>query len=156
MDIYTVSFFGHRELPNLWRYEDILEKHIRNLIENKQYVEFLVGRDGDFDQLASSTIIKCTKALDYGNTHHTLVLPYMRADYRDNEEYFLRYYDEVEICEASSSAHYKSAIAIRNRYMVDRSDLIIFFVSHSGGAYNTLKYAEKQGKIFINIAESTE
>ena len=151
MDIYTVSFFGHREMYQTFKYEKILEKYIRKLIETKMYVDFLVGRDGDFDQMVSSTIVKCVESLDYGNTSHILVLPYMRADYRDNEEYFLKYYDEVEICAASSSAHFKSAITIRNHYMIDRSDLVIFCVDHKGGAYNAMKYAEKNGKDFINI-----
>ena len=153
MDIYTVSFFGHRELYDFTRYEEILEKHIRNLIEVKEYVDFLVGRDGDFDQLVSSTIIRCVDKYAYGNTHHILVLPYMRAEYRDNMDSFLKYYDEVEICSSSYDAHYKSAITIRNRDMVDRSDFIFFCVDREGGAYKTMKYAEKQKKPYINIAE---
>ncbi len=152
MEIFTVSFFGHRELHSLSRYEDILEKHIRDLIQAKEYVDFLVGRDGDFDRLVSSTIIRCADKYGYGNTHHILVLPYMRAEYRDNMDSFLNYYDDVEICSSSSDAHYKSAITIRNRDMVDRSDFVIFCAEHEGGAYRTMKYAEKQKKPYINIA----
>ena len=38
--------------------------------------------------------------------------------------------------------------------MVDRSDLVVFFVERDkGGAYQTMKYAKKQGKEIINIAE---
>ena len=154
MDIFTVSFFGHRKLYHTEQYKSILKKHICGFIESKDYVEFLVGRDGDFDLLVSSVITKCTEMLDYGNTRHILVLPYMRADYRDNREYFLEYYDEVEVCPASSEAHYKSAITVRNRDMVDRSDLIVFCAEHKGGAYDTMKYAEKQGKEYINIADN--
>ena len=154
MNIYTVSFFGHRELPQMWRYESVLEKHIRTLIDSHEYVDFLVGRDGDFDHLASSTIIRCAAALDYGNTRHILVLPYMRADYRDNRDSFLKYYDEVRICEASTGTHYKSAIQIRNRYMVYQSDLVICYIQHnSGGAYQSIRYAEKQSRKIINLAD---
>lgn len=154
MDIYTISFFGHRRLNNTEQYESILRDHICDFIESKEYVEFLVGRDGDFDLLASSVIVKCTQKIDYGNVRHILVLPYMRAEYRDNKEYYLQYYDDVEICERSSDTHYKSAITIRNREMVDRSDLVIFCVEHSGGAYKTMKYAEKCNKEYINIANA--
>ena len=154
MNIYTVSFFGHRELLQMWRYESVLEKYIRTLIDSHEYVDFLVGRDGDFDHLASSTIIKCAAALDYGNTRHILVLPYMRADYRDNEDAFLKYYDEVRICDASVGSHFKSAIQIRNRFMVDQSDLVISCIlQNSGGAYKTIRYAEKQNRKIINIAD---
>ena len=78
----------------------------------------------------------------------------MRADYRDNEENFLKYYDEVEICEKSCKAHYKSAIRIRNRDMVDRSELVICYVENKqGGAYTTMQYALKQCKKVINVAD---
>lgn len=76
---------------------------------------------------------------------------------RKNEDNFYEYYDEIEICEESSRAHFKSAIQIRNRYMVDRADLVICYIDHeNGGAYQTVKYAEKQGKKIINIANESE
>jgi len=40
--------------------------------------------------------------------------------------------------------------------MVDRSDLIVFYVErNSGGAYQTLRYAEKQEKAYINISDNS-
>ena len=81
-------------------------------------------------------------------------MPYARAEFTNNEQAFLEYYDEVEICEKSARAHFKAAIQIRNRAMVDRSDMVIFCIQHqSGGAYKTMKYAEKIGKTIINIAK---
>lgn len=39
--------------------------------------------------------------------------------------------------------------------MVDRADLIICYVKENeGGAYSTIKYAKKQRKIIINLAEN--
>ena len=71
-------------------------------------------------------------------------------------ESFHDYYDEVELCEESGRAHFKSAIQIRNRSMMDRADLVICFVNHkSGGAFATLQYAMKPGKTIINLAEDT-
>ena len=87
-----------------------LENIIENFVKSKEYVEFLVGRDGDFDILVSSVICRITQKYNYGNAAHIFVLPYMRAEYRDNKESFLRYYDEVEICEKFCKAHYKSAM----------------------------------------------
>ena len=103
--------------------------------------------------LASSSIKRAIKKYSYGNTSFVLVLPYLKAEYRDNEKYYLDYYDEIEICDNSSRSHYKSAIQIRNRSMVDRSDLVICYVKHkSSGAYKTINYAEKQKRNIINIA----
>ena len=46
------------------------------------------------------------------------------------------------------------AITYRNRFMVDKADLIIAYIDHEwGGAYNTYKYAKKKGKRIINLAE---
>ena len=155
MDIYTVSFFGHRSIEYGMDIESSLDKLLHNLIAQKEYIDFLIGRDGEFDLLASSAIKRAARNHGYGNTHFTLVLPYMKAEYRDNEKEYLDYYDEVEICAESSEAHPKSAIQIRNRSMIDRSDLVICCIQHkSGGAYRTIQYAKKQGKEIINIAET--
>ncbi len=65
---------------------------------------------------------------------------------------YLNYYDEVEICTDSSEVHYKSAIQVRNRCMVDRSDLVVCCIQHkSGGAYKTVQYAIKNGKRIVYL-----
>ena len=153
MNIYTVSFFGHREVDNLFHIEDQLSELIRDLLGSKEYVEFLVGRNGEFDQAVSSTIKRVKRSYRDDNCCHTLVLPYATAEYRENEESFLNYYDDITFFESAHKAHFKAAIQIRNREMVDRSDLIVFYVKRkSGGAYQTYQYAEKQGKSVINLA----
>ena len=147
MEIYTVSFFGRREIENALEVERKLEAKITELIQTKQYIEFLVGREGEFDILAASVVKRVKKQMDYGNCSLIWVLPYIKAEFRDNEKNFLEYYDDVEVCEQSANAHFKSAMQIRNRAMVDRSDLVICCIQHkSGGAYKTVQYAEKQDK----------
>ena len=154
MNIYTVSFFGHRCIEYWTEIGNRLDKLLHDLITEKEYIDFLIGRDGDFDLLASSAVKRAVNSYGYGNTHFTLVLPYMKAEYRDNEKEYLDYYDEVEICAESSDAHPKSAIQIRNRNIVDRSDLIICCIQHkNGGAYETVRYAEKQNKKIVNLAD---
>ena len=154
MEIYTVSFFGHRLVERASEIEVRLEILLHDLITQKEYVEFLIGRDGEFDLLAASAIRRAVNQYGYGNTSIILVLPYMKAEYRDNEQSYLSYYDEVEICSESSDAHYKSAIRLRNRSMVDRSDLVVCCIQHkSGGAYRTMQYAIKQVKQVRNLAD---
>ena len=154
MNIYTVSFFGHRYIERGNEISDRLDKLLHDLITQKEYVDFLIGRDGDFDLLASAAVKRAIRSYGYGNTHFTLVLPYMKAEYRDNEKEYLDYYDEVEVCYESSITHPKAAIQIRNRSMINRSDLVVCCVQHkNGGAYHTLQYAEKQGKRIINITD---
>ena len=155
LNIYTVSFFGHRSIERASEVENRFDKLLHELIAQKECVEFLIGRDGEFDLLASAAIKRAVREYGYGNTHFTLVLPYMKAEYRDNEKEYLDYYDEVEVCAESADAHPKAAIQIRNRKMVDRSDLVVCCIQHkSGGAYKTMQYAEKQGKSIVNLADN--
>ena len=144
MNLFAVSFFGHRQVDDPFLIERQLESIIRELLLTKEYVEFLVGRDGEFDQLVSSTVRRCKRTIRDDNSSLVLVLPYMTAEYRNNEESFHEYYDEIEICLESAEKHFKSAHQVRNRSMVDRSDLVIFCIEHnSGGAYQTMQYAKK-------------
>jgi len=151
LDVFTVSFFGHRILEE-WKDREI-EEVIKMLLIKYEYVEFLVGRSGDFDQLVSSTIRRVRREWGSNNSSHTLVLPYLTAEFKNNEEILSKYYSEIEFCEASINAHFKSAYQIRNREMVDRSNLIVCYLKNDfGGVYQTIKYAEKLGKRIINVA----
>lgn len=153
MEIYTVSFFGHRQLDDFFRAERRLEKLIRELLSKKEYVEFLVGRNGDFDQLAASTVLRLKRTVRDDNSSLVLVLPYLTAEYAGNRDSFENYYDEIEISQAAAGSHFRSAIQTRNREMVDRSDFVICCIERDrGGAYQTMQYALKQGKKLTNIA----
>ena len=157
MNTYTVSFFGHRCIENALDVERRLEQLIRTLLREYEYIEFLVGRDGEFDQIVSSTIRRCKREYRADNSAHIWVLPYPTAEFRANEESFQDYYDEIEVCEAAAGSYYKNAHQTRNRAMVDRSDLVVFCIQHaSGGAWQTMKYTKKQGKPCINLNEQLE
>ena len=152
--VYTVCFFGHRQIDDFNLVEQKVEMLIVRLLNEHEYVEFLVGRDGEFDQLVTSAIFRCRKRLDTANCSVTWVMPYLKADYVKNSDSYDNYYDSVEVCEQSANAHPKAAIQIRNRAMADRSDLCVFYVTHkSGGAYQTLRYAERTGADIINLLD---
>lgn len=78
----------------------------------------------------------------------------MKSELRDNEESILNYYDNIEIDSEASVAYFKNAIRIRNRRMVDRSQLVICYIDHNkGGAYTAVQYARKIGCTVINIVD---
>ena len=157
MRIYSVAFFGHRYVDDIIKVENLLEKQIRKLIDENEYVEFLVGRNGDFDQCVSSSVLRVRKNHRDDNSALVLELPYPTAEYLNNKKYFHDYYTDVEISHAASVAHPKSAIQIRNREMVERVDLIICYIEREkGGAWQTVEYAIKQGKAVINLSEEHE
>lgn len=151
LNIYTVTFIGHRHIDKFFPIEEKVEQTVRKLINEKVYVDFLVGRNGDFDQIVSSVILNVKKKVFSANASLIWIMPYETAEYRNNAESFEKYYDEIELCNESACAHFNSAIQLRNRYMIDRADLLICFVKKEGGAYQTMKYAIKTGKKVINI-----
>ena len=121
LDIFTVSFFGHRIVENFSLIESQVEKIIMDLLSEKEYVEFLVGRNGEFDQIVSSSIRRAKKNYRDDNCCHNLILPYETAIYHNNYDYFNNYYDQVDIFKKSNS-HFKAAIQERNKEMVNRSE----------------------------------
>ena len=151
MEIFTVCFFGHRTFENEKEIEQELERILNKIIDEKEYVEFLVGRNGDFDILVSSVVHRTKRKCEKDNFDIVLVLPYPMADYTQNTQAYNDYFDFVEICEKSDGKYFKNAI---NRDMVERSDLVICYVEHeSTGAYKTMKYAQNLNRQVINIYE---
>ncbi len=147
---YTVSLFGHRIIEDYITAESKLYELLRIVMQNdSREIEFLVGRNGDFDQMAASVIRKLKKDTGNDNVFLTLVLPYETAELRNNTEAFESYYDSIEICD---SKNFRYAIVERNRDMIDRSDMVVVYVKNeSGGAYQSLKYAEKNQKRVVNL-----
>lgn len=152
LSVYTVCLFGHRQVDDFQSAEQAVESIIEDLLKEHEYVEFLVGRDGEFDQIVSSTVLRIKKRMDSANCSLTWIMPYQKAEYVNNRDSYDSYYDSVEVCEKSAHAHPKSAIQIRNKEMVDRADLCVFYVTRkNGGAYQTLRYAVKAKANYVNL-----
>ena len=153
MNFFTVSLFGHRVVYEMQHVGDALIPLVRELLRTKAHVVFLVGRNGEFDEYVASLIKQERKNTDKENCDVTLVLPYKVADM----EYYEKYYDGIIIPACVQKAHYKAAIPLKNRWMVEQSDLVIVCVEHEGGgAYTAMKYAEKQNKRVINLCVRRE
>ena len=149
-DVYRVAFFGHRRIYNIREIEEKLVPILNELILTKEYVEFYIGRNGDFDEFVASVIKRVQKQLDRDNNVMILTLPYTVKDI----EYYENYYDEIVIPDAIGKAHPKAAITLRNRWMVDTADLVIAYIEHEeGGAYAAVKYAKKGNKKVINLID---
>ena len=148
MNIFTVCLFGHRKIKNTREIENSLSPIIKNLIQAKEYVSFLVGRNGEFDEYVASVIKHVQRECGKENSDITLVLPYKVADL----EYYEKYYDSIIIPENVYGAHPKSAITLKNQWMIEHSDLVIAYVERSnGGAFQAVKYAKKLNKDIFNL-----
>ena len=66
-------------IDNFPKVEDQVKKIVRHLIQEKQYVEFLVGRDGDFDQIVASTVRRVKRAVRDDNSVLVWVMPCLNS-----------------------------------------------------------------------------
>ncbi len=154
MQPYIVALFGHRDFAATREIEQRLYDLVADLLRSKPYVEFLVGRDGAFDLFAASVVKRCRQSVRDDNSALIWVLPYLTADFRENQAAYQNYYDEIILSPAVQGKHFKAAISARNREMIDRADLVILCVQKNcGGAYQALRYARQQGKDIVNVAE---
>lgn len=148
MNIYRVAFFGHRRICNIREIEERLVPILEDLICKHEFVEFYIGRNGEFDEFAASVIKSVQKRLDRDNSALILTLPYTVKDI----EYYEEYYDEIVIPDAIGGAYPKAAITLRNRWMVETCDLVICYIEREeGGAYAAVEYAKKNEKCVINL-----
>ncbi len=128
--------------------EDCLSEILFELLRNKEFIEFQIGRNGEFDIFAASCIKRIQKCLGCDNSAMTLVLPYPVSDI----EYYEKYYDSILIPKEISKIHPKKAITARNKWLVENSDMLIAYVRReSGGAAACLKMAEKNGIKIVRI-----
>lgn len=152
--IYTVSFFGHRVVQRLDDADGAVYGLICALLREKERLDFLVGFGGDFNDIVSAAVRRARKAVRDDTATLTLVLPYENAATRKDSNLLLQYYDAIEV-DVPADTYFKAAYSVRNRRVIDRSDLCVFYVEReSGGAYAALCYARKKGKGIINFAEN--
>ena len=147
----TFSFFGHKTfIPT----NDLKLKILEDIkaLSSGEGVCFLVGGYGSFDSFGLS-IAKHYKRSD-SNTRIVFVTPYLNESYEKNK--LMLYEKDVDeiVYPPLENIPQKFAIIYRNRYIIDNSDIVIFFVKRSfGGAYQAMNYAKKKKKRFINYAE---
>ena len=108
----------------------------------------MVGNQGGFD----SVVLHMLRLLKGKHPHITynVVLAYMPG----NKEEWLAYEPmETLYPEGLESVHPRYAISWRNKWMVQESDVVVAYITHSwGGAAQFVELAERKKKRIINIA----
>lgn len=145
-----VTFCGHARFSKSEEYE----KKILAFLEEKigdQPADMYLGGYGSFDSFAYD----CCKK--YKETHPSVslvfVTPYMTIDYQKNHlNYQNARYDSILYPEIEDKPK-RYAITYRNKYMVEKADYVVAYVSHDwGGAYTAYKHAKRNGKAILNLA----
>lgn len=154
-DFMTVCVFaGHREVYQSG-IDTKIEKAISSLLQTGDEFVFLTGGMGEFDKMCSSAVRNAKRNNPKLNISLTLVMPYMSNRLNKEKELYEYLYDEVIIPEEAANVYFKAAIKRRNQWMVKQANYVIAFVYRDyGGAFETVKYALKQGKTVINLAQT--
>ena len=147
----TVAFFGHSAYTAGAGDEEKLLAILTEKIGDEP-AELLFGGSGAFDSFA----LYCAKKYQQAHPNVKLVLvPPERIEvgHKDAKEHSVSVYDEVLYPKIKEKpARY--AISYRNKWMVERSDLVIMYITHkSTVAHQAYRCAQRKKKPIFNIGK---
>jgi uncharacterized phage-like protein YoqJ len=148
--VYT--FAGHRD-AYCAGLDDMIRAKIEELLCDDAEFTFLSGNMGRFDRLCEKAVRAAKRAHPELRIRLVAVLPYMTGAVNSEKERYAALYGDVLIPEKLMGAHYRAAISLRNRWMVEQADGLIAYVERrSGGAYAMMRYAAALDVRVINLA----
>ena len=140
--------FGHRVM--LMDVEKPLRETLERLVEERGVRVFYTGEMGEFDELFARTVRSMKR--ECPSLRLVLVAPYLTERLNMDKAFYEAIYDEILIPAELDGVHPKAAIGLRNRWMVDRSDIVIAALHRDfGGAAEAVRYAEAKGKEVVRI-----
>lgn len=142
-------FLGHRDVSS--RICKMLEEVIERMITEEGVTSFLVGNQGNFDRMVLNVLRR--SKMNHSHIIYSVVFAYMPTEKKEPSIYLE---GETLIPEGIEKIHPKYAISWRDKWMVEKADIVVAYVTHSwGGAAKYLKFAEKKKKAVINLAITT-
>ena len=137
------TFFGHKDTPK--EIEPTLRSTLIDLIENKNVNVFYVGNNGNFDTMVRHQLEDLSQT--YPITY-SVVLAYLPTEKNKYDNLTNTIYPE-----GLETVPKRFAISWRNKWMIQQSDIVVTYVTHSfGGAVQFKVLAERHGKTIINLS----
>lgn len=139
----SCTFFGHRDTPEN-TYSSIY-CHINDLIIKQGVDIFYVGNSGNFDKMVKKALKELQTT--YPDIKINIVLAYIPDKKSKYEDYtYTIYPDDLE------KVPKRFAISARNNWMINKSDYVITYITHSyGGASKFAEIARKRNKRVVNL-----
>ena len=109
----------------------------------KKAMSVLSNLDVDMVNVHAAGTIDMMKAAKEGLTREDGSRPLLIAVTMLTSTSEERMQNEILIDDEAQTAHFKSAITIRNYRMIDKADLVVVWAEHPGGAENAYRYAQK-------------
>lgn len=129
-------------------YSTLLEMEIRHLI-HKGYLDFISGMAEGADIDFAKKVLALREEYEFISLEAALPcpvsMPLKPADFHYDREEILGQSNKITVL---APHYYRGCMQKRNRYMVDKSDIVlaIWNGEKKGGTWDTIKYAQKQGK----------
>ena len=139
------TFFGHRDCPS--SIKEKLHEEIERLISHHRVNTFYVGTQGNFDRMAYAALVDLRKQYQHMKIYRVLAYMPKMSDIAQDRSVL----DDTILPEGIEKVHPRYAIVHRNNWMIDHSDYVIAYVTHTfGGAYQSVERARMKG---IEITE---
>ncbi len=136
----TVTFFGHRDTPK--EIEPALRLTLIDLIENKNATVFYVGNHGIFDAMVRRQLEDLSKTYPI---KYYVVLAYMPSKNDNPDEHSI-------LPEGIETVPRRFAINYRNKWMLNKSDIVITYVTRNfGGAWKFKQITNSKEKLLIDL-----
>jgi uncharacterized phage-like protein YoqJ len=154
--ITSVCFTGHRDIDASAAcfIPSALKNVLREAIARGAY-RFLAGGAMGFDTIAALCVLELKN--EFPHIKLELVLPCRNQAQRWNElnrSVYDMIFERADRVEYLHETYTPSCMHDRNRRLVDKADLVVAYLVHSGGgtAY-TVAYALKQDKELLNLCD---
>ena len=147
-----VTFCGHAQFHKTEEYEQKTLAFLEEKVGD-QPADMYLGGYGDFDSFAYDC---CKKyKANHPNISLVFVTPYLTIEYQKNHlDYQMTNYDSILYPEIEDKPP-RFAISYRNRWMVERADLVVCGVERAyGGAYQTYRYATRKDKPVFHLLDA--
>ena len=148
-----IAFAGHSQIQGGDSLTQKLNQTLQKIIPQEEKVSFYCGGYGEFDALCASVCRAFKKS--HPMCELLLITPYIteseQKKLKDLKE--KRLYDDI-VYPPLEKVPLRYAIIRRNEWMAKEADILICYITHTfGGAYQTVKFAQKKKKTIINLAE---
>lgn len=142
----SCTFFGHRKCPSSIMPK--LRAVLVHLIEEHNVNLFYVGNQGDYDTHVYSVLQELS--LIYPHIHYTVVMAYLPQIRGENPDNF----SHSIFPEGIEAVPRRFAISWRNKWMLQKADYVIVYITHSwGGAAQFAAMAQRKKKVVIHLTD---
>ena len=145
------SFFGHRFVLEKEEVKEQLKSLAQRLIKEEDVDVFYLGEQGDFEIIAAEVLSELKTSYPFIQRIEILCFAEQLQRNGKIKSDGFEYLDELDRCKR------KARIIKRNQWVIDNSDILVFYVNTPyGGAYQSYLYAKKKKKDIVNLTQLEE